>query len=299
MIASGVREQIAGVGFAAGWEVLGQRPRADHEPLVPGGSAAATARGGPAVRQLRMNLGRVVGPGRTDEQMDALVRDAMRCYARYWLETFRLPKMDRPAVAARVGQPDLRDRASGRGGARPAAGSSWLSPYRQLRRRGSLAHRPLPPAVHHGGRAARGLSLRPLRRLPAEHRDGGARADRSRATPTAVYREQLKASGGVCLVADRDLSQHGVEVNFFGEQARMPSGPALLAATTETLALLPVGLWFTPDGGWGQRIIGAGRAFRGPVARPGARRHPATRGAFAQLISAAHRATGACCRNSG
>jgi phosphatidylinositol dimannoside acyltransferase len=41
-------------------------------------------------------------------------------------------------------------------------------------------------------------------------------------------------------------------VTFFGETARMPAGPALLAATTGA-ALLPVGLWFTPDG-WGVRV---------------------------------------------
>jgi phosphatidylinositol dimannoside acyltransferase len=56
----------------------------------------------------------------------------------------------------------------------------------------------------------------------------------------------------VCLVADRDLSHNGIQVQFFGEPTRMPAGPALLAATTGA-ALLPVSLWFTDDG-WGQRI---------------------------------------------
>jgi KDO2-lipid IV(A) lauroyltransferase len=100
---------------------------------------------------------------------------------------------------------------------------------------------------------------------------------------TAVLTERLKAGGGVCLVADRDLSQHGIEVEFFGERARLPGGPALLAATTGA-ALLPVGLWFTPDGGWGQRVMA-------PVEPAGARLrdrvHSATQqlaDAFAQLI---------------
>jgi len=100
---AGLREQIAGVGFAAGWEVLSSVPVPITSRSFRAAADAATARGGPAVRQLRMNLGRVVGPARTDEQLDALVRDAMRSYARYWLETFRLPKMDRPAVAAKAG----------------------------------------------------------------------------------------------------------------------------------------------------------------------------------------------------
>jgi phosphatidylinositol dimannoside acyltransferase len=34
------------------------------------------------------------------------------------------------------------------------------------------------------------------------------------------------------LVADRDLSRSGVDVNFFGHPARMPAGAALLAVRT-------------------------------------------------------------------
>jgi KDO2-lipid IV(A) lauroyltransferase len=37
----------------------------------------------------------------------------------------------------------------------------------------------------------------------------------------------------VALVADRDLSRSGVDVEFFGANARMPAGPALLAIKTE------------------------------------------------------------------
>jgi len=72
-------------------------------------------------------------------------------------------------------------------------------------------------------------------------------------SPTETLTERLRAGRAICLVADRDLSRTGVEVEFFGAAARMPGGPALLAATTGA-ALLPVSLWFTPDGGWGQWI---------------------------------------------
>jgi KDO2-lipid IV(A) lauroyltransferase len=54
---------------------------------------------------------------------------------------------------------------------------------------------------------------------------------------------RLREGGLVCLVADRDLSASGVEVTFFGETARMPAGPALLAQQTGAL-LLPVTLWY-------------------------------------------------------
>jgi KDO2-lipid IV(A) lauroyltransferase len=67
-----------------------------------------------------------------------------------------------------------------------------------------------------------------------------------------VYRtllRRLRNGGLVCLVADRDLSASGVEVTFFGEPARLPAGPARLAAATGAL-LVPVFPHFTPDG-WG------------------------------------------------
>ena len=44
-----------------------------------------------------------------------------------------------------------------------------------------------------------------------------------------VYRtlvQRLREGGLVCLVADRDLSATGLEVSFFGEPAKLPSGPA-------------------------------------------------------------------------
>src|SRR6202012_2516985 len=62
---------------------------------------------------------------------------------------------------------------------------------------------------------------------------GGARA------PLEGLREGLRQNKVVCLLGDRDLSHHGIEVEFFGEPPRMPGGPAVLAATTGA-ALIPV-----------------------------------------------------------
>src|SRR5690606_10970287 len=58
-------------------------------------------RAGPAVRQLRRNLRRVVGSELDDSAMDVLVRDAMRSYARYSCEAFRLPSYGRDEILAR------------------------------------------------------------------------------------------------------------------------------------------------------------------------------------------------------
>ncbi len=44
--------------------------------------------------------------------------------------------------------------------------------------------------------------------------------------------ERLEAGGTLCLLADRDLSARGIDVEFFGATARMPAGPAALALRT-------------------------------------------------------------------
>jgi KDO2-lipid IV(A) lauroyltransferase len=64
--------------------------------------------------------------------------------------------------------------------------------------------------------------------------------------------ERLEAGRLVCLVADRDLTASGVEVDFFGRPARMPAGPAALAVRTGA-ALRPVTLWYEGDD-WGVRV---------------------------------------------
>jgi KDO2-lipid IV(A) lauroyltransferase len=50
--------------------------------------------------------------------------------------------------------------------------------------------------------------------------------------PFEVLAERLRDNKFVCLMADRDLTRQGVEVDFFGELTRMPAGPAKLAIDT-------------------------------------------------------------------
>ena len=53
----------------------------------------AWRRQGPGVQVLEGNLRRVIGSDAPGGQLRALSREAMRSYARYWLEAFRLPVM--------------------------------------------------------------------------------------------------------------------------------------------------------------------------------------------------------------
>lgn len=57
----------------------------------------------------------------------------------------------------------------------------------------------------------------------------------------------IERGKAVALVADRDVTGRGVEVEFFGERTTMPSGPAALAELTGA-ALFPVGTYYEGDG---------------------------------------------------
>jgi KDO2-lipid IV(A) lauroyltransferase len=71
--------------------------------------------------------------------------------------------------------------------------------------------------------------------------------------PSGVMAQRLRKGKLVCLVADRDLSNTAVEVDFFGEKALMPAGPAALAVQTGA-ALMPVSCWFVGEDEWGVHV---------------------------------------------
>jgi lauroyl/myristoyl acyltransferase len=66
---------------------------------------------------------------------------------------------------------------------------------------------------------------------------GGRRA------PLDVLAEKAAEGYAVALLADRDLSARGVDVQFFGGRTRMPAGPAILALRTRA-PLYAVHLFF-------------------------------------------------------
>jgi KDO2-lipid IV(A) lauroyltransferase len=244
------RERAVDLGYAAGWGAIKSVPRPLSERWFRSGADAATVRNGPAAQQLRKNLRRVLGPDVSELQLDAYVGDALRSYSRYWLETFRLPKMDLATVAAQartVGTEHLDAAlAAGRGAvlALPHSGNWDVAGVWLVQRHGpftTVAERLKPESLFR-----RFVEYRESLGFEIIALTGGERP------PLDVLSERLRANRVVCLLADRDLSRQGVEVDFFGEKTRMPPGPALLAARTGA-ALLPVHLWFTPTG-WSQTI---------------------------------------------
>jgi KDO2-lipid IV(A) lauroyltransferase len=284
-----VTDALTDAAFAAGWRVV----RALPEPVARGafrlGADLAARRGGRGARQLRANLARVV-PDATPGRLDALLRAGLRSYARYWCEAFRLPAMDRAAVLARM-DPHVTGMAplfealeQGRGVVvgLPHSGNWDLAGLWFVETRRRLGH---PARFTTVVERLRPESL--FRRFVAYRESLGFEVLAAGDGPE-VYRtllRRLREGGLVCLVADRDLTVSGIEVAFFGEPARLPVGPARLAAATGAL-LLPAFPHFTPDG-WGA-VVGAPipvpeRAGRDDIAKA----TQALADAFAEMIAAA------------
>lgn len=238
--------RLTAASFAAGWALVRAVPEPVAARLFRAGADVAAARGGPAVERLRSNLARVA----PEADLDALLRDSLRSYARYWCEVFRLPVIPQERITSgtHLDDPGGRLHAAARGGgglvaALPHSGNwdhagAWLVgegfPFT------TVVERLRPEQLYDRFVAFReglGMEVLPL--------TGGV-------PPFEVLAERLRAGGVLCLLADRDLSRRGVDVDFFGARARMPAGPAGLALRTGA-TLLPVTLSFRADG-WAIRV---------------------------------------------
>lgn len=220
-------------------------------------AARYAARGGGPV-QLRKNLARVLGvpPAAVP---DELVGASLASYARYWREAFRLPAMNHRALTRQLddsvdGQEHLTaGLAAGRGivVALPHSGNWDMAGVWLAQRHGTfttVAERLKPESLYRrfiDYREGLGFEVLPL--------SGGPRP------PFELLVERLRDNRVVCLMAERDLTRTGIEVDFFGEPTRMPAGPAKLAIETGA-ALLPAHCWFEDSGGrqgWGFAVYPA------------------------------------------
>jgi KDO2-lipid IV(A) lauroyltransferase len=230
--------------YAAGWRVVRMLPRPVARAAFAAGADRVARGRGRGVTRLAGNLRRVVGPQVPEPQLRALVRAAMRSYARYWLEFFRLPDRSREQILRDFrleGEERLAAAvAAGRGVvlALPHAGN-WDIAGAWVAAKGwpivTVAERLEPERLFQQFLDVRqriGMEIIPL--------TGGDRP------AFEVLLERLAAGYVVPLVADRDLSDSGIDVEFFGERARMPPGPALLAIRSGA-PLMTASLWFEPE----------------------------------------------------
>ncbi|MEU2777960.1 phosphatidylinositol mannoside acyltransferase [Streptomyces sp. NPDC007162] len=232
-------ERLTDALYGVGWGTVKKLPEPVAVRLGDSIADLAWKRRGKGVRRLESNYARV-RPDAGPERLRELSRAGMRSYLRYWMESFRLPAWSEQRVRtgfAPKGLHHLTDGlASGRGViialphlANWDLAGAWVTtelktPFT------TVAERLRPETLYDRFVAYReGLGMEVL-----PHSGGSAFGTLAR---------RLRDGGLVCLVADRDLSESGVEVDFFGATARMPAGPALLAQQTGA-HLLPVTLWY-------------------------------------------------------
>ena len=266
---SRLKDDAVGFGYRTGWKAVRALPEPVAARLFRAAADAATRRRGPGVRQFARNMMRVLGDQATPASLHAVTQAGMRSYARYWLETFRLPSMDHAAVirSAIAGSTGLEHVTAGVESGRgvlmslPHSGNWDIAGLMISHLYGGLAtvaERLKPDSLYEefvGYRESLGMEVLPL--------TGGT------VPASQVLQERLREGRVVCLLGDRDLTSRGVPVTFFGEETRMPAGPAMLAALTGA-DLLPAHLTYS-DGGWRHQISP-------PVALPGVRLADQVRG---------------------
>jgi lauroyl/myristoyl acyltransferase len=249
---SGLGDLLAVSGYRLGWGTVRRLPERTAYTVFEQIADLTTARGGKGVQRLRSNYARV-RPELSPRELDTLVREGMRSYLRYYCEAFRLPdrSADEIAEAVRVeGDGPVRaELAAGRPvvcflghlgnwDLAGAWGTTDLAPVV------TVAERLEPEEVYAEFLAFReslGMTILPL--------TGGGDV-------FAQLRGHLTKPVLMPLLADRDLTDRGIEVDLCGHWSKMAAGPAALALGTGA-ALHPVSIHYErlERPSWKHRIV--------------------------------------------
>jgi lauroyl/myristoyl acyltransferase len=213
--------------YSVGWAATKRMPERGAQQVFRSAADTLWWQDAGGVDQLAKNLSRV-RPELDANELNKLTRAGMRSYMRYWCEAFRLPKMNPEQINDRfeLRGVELLDAAlnSGTGalmipghmGNWDLAGAWATQRYGQLT---TVAERLKPEKLFDQFleyRESLGMEVLPL---------GDFEVVRNLVN-------RLRGGGLVALLGDRDITRNGVEVNFFGEQASFPAGPATLAVLT-------------------------------------------------------------------
>ena len=219
-------EQLTGWAYQLGWKLICRLPESWARRAFTAVADVAWRRQGPKVQVLEANLRRVLSwkqgsPEVDGQELRALSRAALRSYARYWLEVFRLPVIPVERIVSGMHIEPVGEAAmfanlqAGRGVvlALPHMGNfeqagGWVV-ARGAGTFTTVAERLRPESVYEAFVAFReGLGMEVLPLTGSQ-------------SPFGVLAQRLRAGGLVCLVSDRDLKESGVEVEMFGEKARI------------------------------------------------------------------------------
>lgn len=229
------------LAYLLGWKLIGVLPEKSAYRLFSKLAESMYRKNGKSVRRLRTNYS-IVKPGLSAEDLEHLVIAGLESYMRYWCDTFRIHRWSPTRIASTVttsGDNFLRDPMNeGRGVvvALPHSGN-WDHAGAYFCNEGfplvTVAEVLKPEKLF-----KKFLTYREEMGFEVLGLD-------SRAFLTLVKRAREKRL--IALVADRDLSASGIEVQFFGRTAKMPAGPAVLAIK-EGLPLVAAHVSYTVSG---------------------------------------------------
>lgn len=235
-------EKLTLLVYRLGWRVTRTLPATAAYGLFERVADLMHRRGGHGVDRMRSNYARV-RPELSDAELEDLVRAGLRSYLRYWCDSFRLPDRTAEELSATVrvvGDDGPRSElAAGRGvvcflghlGNWDTVGA-WATHH--LAPVTTVAERLRPEQLFNrfvAYRESLGMTILPL--------TGGH-------PPFPTLVRTVHGGGLVPLLADRDLTDSGVEVTLCGHAARMASGPAALALATGA-PLHPVTVTYEPS----------------------------------------------------
>lgn len=221
-----MKDSLSALAYFAGWRIVRTLPEEIAYKLFSLIGRRAVRANGKSVQRLRSNLSRVK-PELSQNELDDLVSRSFDSYMRYWCDTFRI--QDWPveriqrSVTLNNGHLLIDAVQTGKGAvvALPHSGN-WDHAGAYFCSIGiplvTVAERLKPEALFQkflAYRSSMGFEVLSLD---------------SRSFVTLLKRAREKRL--IALVADRDLSRSGVDVEFFGHPSRMPAGPALLAIKT-------------------------------------------------------------------
>ena len=221
-----MKDRIVLASYLLGWWLVRSLPEKSAYSLFWTIGEFVHRKNGKSVQRLRSNL-QMVKPDLTELELETLVAQSLSSYMRYWCDTFRIQNWSTERIRHTVTTTNdhllLEPMHDGRGvvvalphsGNWDHAGAYFCSLGVPLV---TVAERLKPEALFQKflrHREAMGFEVLSLD---------------SRSFATLVRRAKEKRL--IALVADRDLSHSGIDVTFFGSNARMPAGPALLAVKT-------------------------------------------------------------------
>ena len=205
------------------WKFIGKLPEKIAYALASFVADFVFKKNSKGVKRLRSNYKRV-RPEISDKELNHLTKLGMRSYLRYWFDTFRLNKWSKNRIIETtyvIRENLLRDPIALKKGcivALPHAGN-WDHAAAYFCSTGitltAVVEKLKPEAIFRkflDYRSSIGIE-------PISHKE----------KTIPILLERLRSGKLVALVADRDMSRSGVEVDFLGGVAKMPSGPAILA----------------------------------------------------------------------